>query len=197
MEEDASEPSHPVMLCDALSESAIEYRELLKFVLLFLSLRVLDISEVFLLFNDFFCCNYSGNILSIWYFDDKVKDSLPLWQVMAPKKLIAICQSGGKFGTTKDGNLSYKGGDAHAIDIDDQMELREFKVEVADMFNINAGSMSIKYFLPGNKKTLITVSNDKDLQRMIKFHPDSSTVEIYIFVEEAAAPKVSNIRASR
>lgn len=129
------------------------------------------------------------------YFDDK--DSLFLWQVMASKKMIAICQSGGKFETTKDGSLSYKGGDAHAMDIEDQMKFRDFKLEVAEMFNINASSMSVKYFLPGNKKTLISISNDKDLQRMVKFHPNSSTVEVYIFIDEAVTPELSNLPASR
>jgi len=116
---------------------------------------------------------------------------------MAAMKLIAICQSGGKFLTEKDGCLSYKGGDAHAIDIDDEMKFDEFKVEVAEMFNIRTDSMSIKYFLPGNKKTLITISNDKDLKRMIKFHGSSSTVDIYILFEEVVALEVSNMPGSR
>ncbi|XP_057426629.1 uncharacterized protein LOC130720062 isoform X2 [Lotus japonicus] len=116
---------------------------------------------------------------------------------MAAVKIIAICQSGGKFETGQDGCLSYKGGDAHAIDIDNQMNFNDFKAEVAEMFNINLCAMSIKYFLPGNKKTLITISNDKDLQRMAKFHQDSSTVDIYILLEEALAIEVSNMPASR
>ncbi|XP_007031260.2 PREDICTED: uncharacterized protein LOC18600636 [Theobroma cacao] len=116
---------------------------------------------------------------------------------MASKKIIAICQSGGEFETDKDGSLSYRGGDAHAIDIDDQMKFNDFRMEVAEMFNCNIETMSIKYFLPGNKKTLITVSNDKDLQRMIKFHGDSVTVDVYIIMEEIVAPDVSNMPASR
>lgn len=116
---------------------------------------------------------------------------------MASMKIIAICQSGGKFVTGKDGCMSYKGGDAHAIDIDDQMKFDEFKAEVSEMFNIRADSMSIKYFLPGNKKTLITISNDKDLQRMIKFNGSSSTVDIYILIEEVLALEVSNMPGSR
>ncbi|XP_027365290.1 uncharacterized protein LOC113872164 isoform X2 [Abrus precatorius] len=116
---------------------------------------------------------------------------------MAATKIIAICQSGGKFEAGKDGCLLYKGGDAHAIDIDNQMKFNEFKVEVAEMFNIRADAMSIKYFLPGNKKTLITISNDKDLQRMVKFHGNSPTVDIYILIEELAILDVSNMPASR
>ena len=116
---------------------------------------------------------------------------------MAANKIIAICQSGGEFETEKNGCLSYKGGEAHAIDIDDQMKFNEFKEEIAEMFNFGVNNMSIKYFLPGNKKTLITISNEKDLKRMVKFHGDSSTVDIYIFIEDIVALDVSNMPASR
>lgn len=115
---------------------------------------------------------------------------------MEGKKIIAICQSGGEFFTEKDGTLSYRGGDAHAIDIDNQMKFDDFKMEVSEMFGCSNDNMSIKYFLPGNKKTLITVSNDKDLKRMIKFHGDSSTADIYV-MEEVVAPDVSNMPGSR
>lgn len=116
---------------------------------------------------------------------------------MAGKKIIAICQSGGEFEADKVGSLSYRGGDAHAIDIDDQMKFNEFKMEVAEMFNCSIETMSIKYFLPGNRKTLITISNDKDLKRMIKFHGDSVTADIYVMTEEIVALDVSNMPASR
>ncbi|GLT27962.1 hypothetical protein SLA2020_029250 [Shorea laevis] len=115
---------------------------------------------------------------------------------MAGKSVIAICQLGGEFKTNKDGSLSYSGGDAHAIDLDDQMTFDDFKKEVAEIFSCSINTMSIKYFLPGNKKTLITVSNDKDLKRMITFHGDSHTVDVYIMIEEVVAPDVSN-RSSR
>ncbi|XP_042988044.1 uncharacterized protein LOC122315859 [Carya illinoinensis] len=116
---------------------------------------------------------------------------------MMGKKIIAICQSGGEFETDRDGSLSYRAGDAHAIDIDDQMKFSEFKIEVAEMFNCSIDAMSIKYFLPGNKKTLITVSNDKDLKRMVKFHGDSVTADVYVIMEDFVAPDVSNLPASR
>lgn len=116
---------------------------------------------------------------------------------MAGKRIIAICQLGGEFETNRDGSLSYRGGDAHAIDIDDQMKFNEFKMEVAEMFNCSIDTMYIKYFLPGNKKTLITISNDKDLKRMIKFHGDSVTADVYVIMEEIVALDVSNLPASR
>lgn len=116
--------------------------------------------------------------------------------VMSGKKIIAICQSGGEFETEKDGSLSYKGGDAHAIEIDDQMKYNNLKVEASEMFNCNISSISIKYFLPGNRKTLITISNDKDLERMIKFHLDSTSADVYVMTE-VVAPNVSDMPASR
>ncbi|XP_038988890.1 uncharacterized protein LOC103709707 isoform X2 [Phoenix dactylifera] len=48
------------------------------------------------------------------------------------------------------------------------------------MFNYNANSFSIKYCLPNNKQTLITVSNDKDLKRMVDFHADSEMTVVYV-----------------
>lgn len=116
---------------------------------------------------------------------------------MAGTKIIAICQLGGAFETDKDGSLLYRGGDAHAIDIDDQMEFNDFKMEVAEMFSCSTNTMSLKYFLPGNKKTLITISNDKDLKRMIKFHGDSVTADIYVIIEDVVLPDGSNLPASR
>ncbi|KAF5946785.1 hypothetical protein HYC85_017013 [Camellia sinensis] len=108
-------------------------------------------------------------------------------KVMAGKKVIAICQSGGEFETNNDGSLSYRGGDAHAMEIDEHMKYNDFKMEVAEMFNSNVG----------NKKTLITISNDKDLERMIKFHGESNSTDIYVLTEEVVAPDVSNMSASR
>ncbi|XP_015570578.1 uncharacterized protein LOC107260768 isoform X1 [Ricinus communis] len=116
---------------------------------------------------------------------------------MEGTKLIAICQLGGEFETDNEGSLSYRGGDAHAIDIDDQMEFSDFKAEVAEMFNCSVNTISLKYFLPGNRKTLITISNDKDLKRMIKFHGDSVTTDIYVIMEDIILPDISNLPASR
>lgn len=116
---------------------------------------------------------------------------------MIGKKIIAICQSGGEFESNTDGILSYKGGDAHAMEIDDKMKFKDFKSEVAEMFSCNLGTLAIKYLLPGNKKTLISISNDKDLKRMIKFHNDFDTAEIYVMTEEIAAPDVSHMPGSR
>ncbi|PHT82228.1 hypothetical protein T459_15243 [Capsicum annuum] len=118
---------------------------------------------------------------------------------MAAKKIIAICQSGGEFVTNNvDGSLSYTGGNAYAVDIDEKTNVDAFKQELGDTFKFNVVGMTIKYFLPGNKKTLITVSKDKDLRRMVNFFKDSEQVEVFVIAEGAAvALNVSNMPASR
>ncbi|CAI0424029.1 unnamed protein product [Linum tenue] len=123
---------------------------------------------------------------------------------MAGAKTIAICQLGGEFHTENDGSLSYRGGDAHAIDIDDQVNFADFKMEVAEMFNCGGGggatfnsNISLKYFLPGNQKTLITISNDKDFQRMLRFHSHSLTIDVYVFIDQPPLPDFSSFPASR
>ncbi|KAM7260055.1 hypothetical protein ACFE04_015796 [Oxalis oulophora] len=113
------------------------------------------------------------------------------------KKIIAICQSGGEFTPTPDGSLSYIGGQAFAIDIDLQTTLDDFKSEVAETFTCTSDNMLIKYFLPGNKKTLITIAKDKDFKRMIHFVGDAPSADIFIMTEEAAARNVSNMPCSR
>jgi len=49
---------------------------------------------------------------------------------MAGKEIISICQSGREFVTNKDGSLSYTGGEAFAIDIDQQTQLNDFKSKI-------------------------------------------------------------------
>ncbi|KAL8151930.1 hypothetical protein V2J09_021738 [Rumex salicifolius] len=116
---------------------------------------------------------------------------------MASKKVIAICQSGGEFVTNKDGSLIYNGGDAYAVDIDETTKLSDFRKEVAEMFECNSATMTIKYLLPGNKRTLITVSKDKDLNRMVTFLGETNSVDVYVIPEEAPVQNVSNMLCSR
>lgn len=117
--------------------------------------------------------------------------------VMSTKKVIAICQSGGEFVTNKDGSLAYSGGDAYAIDIDQDTSMSDFKSELAENFGFSWETMTLKYFLPGNKKTLITISKDKDFKRMVSFSADAANVEIFVLPEEVDARNVSNMPASR
>ena len=116
---------------------------------------------------------------------------------MAMKKIIAICQSGGEFETNDDGSLSYNGGDAYALDLDNQMKLSDFKKELADTFHSSVDGMLIKYFLPGNKKTLISISKDKDFKRMINFFGDSDQVDVFVMIDEGVARNMSNMPVSR
>ncbi|XP_057476373.1 uncharacterized protein LOC130764252 [Actinidia eriantha] len=116
---------------------------------------------------------------------------------MATKKIIAICQSWGEFETDKDGSLTYKGGEAYAVDLDQKTKLNDFKQDLAETFHYSADSMLIKYFLPGNNKTLITISKDKDLKRMLNFFGDFDQVEVFVMTEEVVAPIVSNLPTSR
>lgn len=115
-------------------------------------------------------------------------------------KVIAICRSGGEFVTNKDdGLLSYSGsGDAFAIDIDHNTSMTDFKTELAEYFGFGVETMTtLKYFLPGNKKTLITISKDKDFMRMVKFSADAGTVEVFVMPQEAGVVNLSNMPASR
>ncbi|CAN4107109.1 unnamed protein product [Withania somnifera] len=105
---------------------------------------------------------------------------------MAVKKIIAICQSGGKFVmNNEDGSLSYIGGNTYAVDIDENTNV-----------HFNVDGMTIMYFLPGIKKTLITVSKDKDLQCMLNFFKEFEQLEVFVVAEGAVATDVSNMPAS-
>lgn len=95
-------------------------------------------------------------------------------------KLILICQFGGKFVTDNDGNLSYSGGEANAVDINSDTLFDDLKLRLAEMYNLEHDSLSIKYFLPGNKRTPISLSDNKDLKRMCDFHSQLVTAEVFI-----------------
>ena len=88
--------------------------------------------------------------------------------------------------------MSFNGGEAYAVDLDQQTQLSKFKQEIAETFKYSDEDMSIKYFLPGNRKTLITISKDKDLQRMVNFYGNFDQVEVFIWTEDFAARNLSN-----
>ncbi|CAL1379477.1 unnamed protein product [Linum trigynum] len=102
-------------------------------------------------------------------------------------KLIVICQSGGKFVAAGNGVLSYSGGEAHALSISRESKFDELKGEMAEMWKYDPNSIIVKYFVPNNNRTLITVSSDKDLQRLLDFHEDSGTVDVYVLTNAEAA----------
>ncbi|XP_010241617.1 PREDICTED: uncharacterized protein LOC104586161 isoform X1 [Nelumbo nucifera] len=116
---------------------------------------------------------------------------------MAREKLILICQSGGEFVSNNDGSLQYSGGEAHAVDVNRGTRFDDLKSEIAELWNCDIKKMSIKYFLPSNKHTLITVSNDKDLQRLIDFYGNSVTADVYIVTRESVSQDVLDMNGSR
>lgn len=99
---------------------------------------------------------------------------------MAKGKLILICQSGGEFVTNDDGTMSYNGGEANAANATSETPFSELKLHLAETCNLDQETVSVKYFLPGNKRNLITVKNDKDVKRMIDFHGDAITAEVFV-----------------
>jgi zinc finger SWIM domain-containing protein 3 len=94
--------------------------------------------------------------------------------------VVAICQYGGEFTSGPNGNLIYKGGEAHAVDVTRDMPLESFKDEVSKVFHVDVTDMSLKYFLPNNNRTLITISCDRDLQRMVDFTINAAQVDVFL-----------------
>ncbi|XP_058102744.1 uncharacterized protein LOC131246537 isoform X2 [Magnolia sinica] len=115
-------------------------------------------------------------------------------------KTIAVCHVGGEFVTNNNGSMSYTGGEAYAIPVVPNMKFDEFKSEIAEMCNRDASTLFVKYFLPGNRRTPITVSNDKHMQCMADFHEDSATIDVFVLDRETIAQntdKTDNNRANR
>lgn len=103
---------------------------------------------------------------------------------MGKGKLILICQSGGKFVTDDDGTMTYTGGEAEAIDINHETSFHDFKLKLAKLWNLDFDSLSLKYFLPGNRRTLITMRQEKDMKRMYDFHLSSVSAEVFVTGQE-------------
>ncbi|XP_073145679.1 uncharacterized protein [Henckelia pumila] len=116
---------------------------------------------------------------------------------MAKGKLILICQSGGELITNGDGTLLYEGGEANAVNISHGTLFDDLKLKLAEMSNLDHKTISIKYFLPGNKRNLITLRNDKDLKRMIGFHVNSVTADIFVDGQKGFDPTVIKAHSSR
>jgi hypothetical protein len=93
--------------------------------------------------------------------------------------VVAICQYGGEFTSGPSGNLIYRGGEAHAVDVTRDSSLEGFKDELCKVFHVDVTDMSLKYFLPNNMKTLITISCDRDLERMVDFTANAAHVDVF------------------
>ncbi|PWA93277.1 PB1 domain-containing protein [Artemisia annua] len=103
--------------------------------------------------------------------------------MVTSKKMIAICKYGGEFDTSEDGLMLYSGGEAYAVDLVDNMQLSDFKQEIAESIDLTVDEMLVKYFLPGNNKNLITVSKEKDFERMVSYYKDCEQMEVFIMKE--------------
>ncbi|KAJ0502376.1 putative transcription factor interactor and regulator CCHC(Zn) family [Helianthus annuus] len=117
--------------------------------------------------------------------------------IVPSKKMIAICQYGGDFDTYDDGTMNYVGGEAYAVDLDENMQLSGFKQEIAETIDLSVDAMIIKYFLPGNKKNLITVSKDKDFQRMVSYYKDADQLEVFIMKDSPAGKNAKKKQPAR
>ncbi|KAJ4849948.1 hypothetical protein Tsubulata_004838 [Turnera subulata] len=116
---------------------------------------------------------------------------------MPREKLILICQFGGSFVTKDDGSISYDGGEAHALDINRETLFDTLKLKLAEICNFEYNSLSMKYFLPGNNRTLITLSNDKDLKRMYDFYGKAITAELFVMGKLGFDREAHRISTSR
>ncbi|KAF3784423.1 hypothetical protein EJ110_NYTH30156 [Nymphaea thermarum] len=99
------------------------------------------------------------------------------------KPLVCVVYLGGSLVSDKDGSLSYTGGEAHLTDVDRETTFERFKSEIAEMHGGDISGLAFKYALPSNKRTLITISNDKDLKRMVDINRDNSSPEIYVLAK--------------
>ncbi|CAL5039499.1 unnamed protein product [Urochloa decumbens] len=100
---------------------------------------------------------------------------------MGKGQIVAVLQIGGEFSTDADGHMSYSGGEAHAMLVQSDWTFNAFKQEISSTLNnLKLDQYAFKYFLPKNDKTLISISNDKDLLRMVEFHAESETTYIYV-----------------
>ncbi|CAN1859275.1 hypothetical protein LINPERHAP1_LOCUS43142 [Linum perenne] len=111
-------------------------------------------------------------------------------------KLIVICQSRGKFVAARNGDLSYAGGEAHALSVNRESKYDELKAEMAEIWKYDLDAITVKYFLPNNCRKLITLSSDKDLQRLLDFHEDSGTVDVYVSTNEQEAAAAAAAEAA-
>ncbi|KAI4380630.1 hypothetical protein MLD38_006798 [Melastoma candidum] len=108
---------------------------------------------------------------------------------MGKEKLILICQYGGEFITNSDSTLSYNGGDANAVDVNQDTLFNDLKLKLAEMFNLQYQSVSFKYFLPNNRQIPVGLANDKDLKRMFDFHANSVSVDVFVTGKEGFDPE--------
>ncbi|KAK9286912.1 hypothetical protein L1049_015319 [Liquidambar formosana] len=98
---------------------------------------------------------------------------------MAPK-LVVICRIGGKL-VDKEGREIYVGGEAHAFELDEEMEFSSFLSQVATSCNVeDASTISLKYLVPGNSSVMISLGSDDDLACFARVFHGLISAELYI-----------------
>ncbi|CAD6252595.1 unnamed protein product [Miscanthus lutarioriparius] len=76
--------------------------------------------------------------------------------------VVAICQYGGEFTSGTSGNLIYRGGEAHAVDVTRDSSLEGFKDELCKVFHVDVTDMSLKSIVTHSGATSGSVaSGDK------------------------------------
>lgn len=116
---------------------------------------------------------------------------------MVNGKLILICRSGGDFEKNDDGTLAYNGGEAEAVAINSEILFDDLKLKLAEICALDYETVSIKYFLPQNNRTPISISNDKNLKRMLEFHASSVTTDVFVSGKEGFNHEAMNIDKGR
>ncbi|GJX27313.1 PB1 domain-containing protein [Tanacetum coccineum] len=87
-------------------------------------------------------------------------------------------QGSGHFMTNEDGTLTYNGGETNAANVTSETLFSDLKLSLAKICDLKQQTVTVKYFMPGNKRNLITVKNDKDVKRMIDFRGDALTTQV-------------------
>ncbi|GLT80981.1 hypothetical protein SLA2020_523900 [Shorea laevis] len=117
---------------------------------------------------------------------------------MAGKRVIAKCQLGGEFVTNRDGSLLYNGGEAYAVDVNEQTNLSNFSLKLqtclivaritffSNLFimseEVAAGNMSILPIMPTSRSSRTTLSDHADPL----INPVDVAIEMAIFIDQDA-----------
>ncbi|XP_020525893.1 uncharacterized protein LOC110007699 [Amborella trichopoda] len=92
-----------------------------------------------------------------------------------------LCIYGGELYNNFDGSMEYVRGNSCTSSVHRQTKLDEIKEDVANQFSIESSRVSLKYIFPSNKRCLVTLFNDRDVERMLFVHEGCNELEIYVF----------------
>ncbi|KAG8384057.1 hypothetical protein BUALT_Bualt04G0078400 [Buddleja alternifolia] len=97
------------------------------------------------------------------------------------RKLIVSCKFGGEFQQGEYG-VQYNGGEAYAIEVDEEISFDTFRARVVAKCGLNEkGSLiALKYYLPTNNTTLISLRDDSDMKIFVNLFKDSISSDIYV-----------------